>query len=304
MRKYFDTLIDAAGDPISGAAITVKHAGTATDATLYSDEGITTIANPVTTDSLGQYAFFIADGIYDFVRFKTGVINDTVTSITIIEAKAVTEVTVNDERWFVLNAKYNRLAGQWERIDTSKSAYGIQMSRVLDGIIFNRVAPGANPITWTKYSQFQLTAAGAALPATGGAILVRVDATSETVYLLQFPDGAGAVAEATWLLPPRAFSTIRILWRTTAIVGDVKWFMELREKGDADVMGSGTIIASGNVVDTAKGTTNQLNEATITVAYTPTVGKRWMLVRIKRDPDDAADTLAATAEILGVEVVL
>lgn len=51
--------------PVSGTGVTVHLAGTQTLAALFSDDGITPTTNPVTTDSLGRFAFYVADGKYD-----------------------------------------------------------------------------------------------------------------------------------------------------------------------------------------------------------------------------------------------
>lgn len=72
MRQYSDSVTDSGSQGISGATVTVYNQGTSTKSTLYSDDGVTTTANPVTTAANGSYSFYIADGTYDFVIAKTG----------------------------------------------------------------------------------------------------------------------------------------------------------------------------------------------------------------------------------------
>lgn len=70
MQKYIDSVIGETGRPVSGASVTVYLAGTQTLATIYSNNGVTTQANPLTTDSSGAFSFYAADGRYDIVVMK------------------------------------------------------------------------------------------------------------------------------------------------------------------------------------------------------------------------------------------
>jgi hypothetical protein len=51
MQRYFDTLIDARGNVQAGLSVLVKIGGQ--NATIYSDDGVTAQANPMTSDSNG-----------------------------------------------------------------------------------------------------------------------------------------------------------------------------------------------------------------------------------------------------------
>jgi len=50
--------------PAGGATISVINADTLAAASLFSDNGVTAMANPTTADSLGRYFFYAADGRY------------------------------------------------------------------------------------------------------------------------------------------------------------------------------------------------------------------------------------------------
>lgn len=76
MQKYVNWCIDQYGEPIEGVTITVYDAGTANLSTIYSDDGVTPLANPFTSEADGSFAFFAANGVYDIVRSKTGVTFD------------------------------------------------------------------------------------------------------------------------------------------------------------------------------------------------------------------------------------
>jgi hypothetical protein len=63
MQKYTDNVVNKNGAAISGASVTVRDAA-GNLATLYSDDGVTTQANPVSTDAKGVFSFYAADGTY------------------------------------------------------------------------------------------------------------------------------------------------------------------------------------------------------------------------------------------------
>lgn len=72
MRKYTDNFTDEYGNAIYGANVYVYNTGTETKATLYQDNEVTTISNPLTTDSEGEYSFKVANGAYDIKHVKSG----------------------------------------------------------------------------------------------------------------------------------------------------------------------------------------------------------------------------------------
>lgn len=51
--------------PNGTASVRVKTAGTDTDATLYSDDGVTPKANPFSASAVGLVSFYAANGRYD-----------------------------------------------------------------------------------------------------------------------------------------------------------------------------------------------------------------------------------------------
>lgn len=146
-----------------------------------------------------------------------------------------------------------------------------------------------------------LVATAANIPATGGATLVRVDATNETWYELEYPDGSTRVAD--FEIPAVSFTQVRFVWRTPGTSGACRWSFEVREKGGGDSLGGGTVVASGAVNDTAPGTANQLKEATVSVSYTPGANKRCAILRVARIGGDPGDTLTSAARLLWVELL-
>ena len=73
---------------LSNATCTVYVAGTSTAATLYSDNGITPLANPFLSSSTGQVAFYAANGTYDLVVSKIGYLTVTISAIELDDLMA------------------------------------------------------------------------------------------------------------------------------------------------------------------------------------------------------------------------
>jgi hypothetical protein len=65
MQKYQNNITARNGDAVVGIAVLITLTGTATPATIYSDNGVTTTPNPVATDANGYFEFYAADGRYD-----------------------------------------------------------------------------------------------------------------------------------------------------------------------------------------------------------------------------------------------
>lgn len=80
MQKYFNSVAYANGRPVVNAQVLVQTFPGGANATIYSDNGITTQANPLLTDSNGEFSFYAADGHYSLVisgtTITTQVLND------------------------------------------------------------------------------------------------------------------------------------------------------------------------------------------------------------------------------------
>lgn len=119
MERYFDVVLDRRGNAISGATVTVTTAAGAT-ATIYSDDGVTTTSNPLTTNDDGEYTFFAANGTYTVSIVADGYGSETKTGQVLYDpsdvAMAINEVTT---------ATYTLAAadiGQWLDFNTSATA--------------------------------------------------------------------------------------------------------------------------------------------------------------------------------------
>jgi len=67
MQTYFDSAQDEKGNALGGAQVNVYLAGTTTPATIYSDNGVTLLANPFAADGLGGFFFRASNGLYKTV---------------------------------------------------------------------------------------------------------------------------------------------------------------------------------------------------------------------------------------------
>lgn len=81
MQKYQDVVLKPDGSVIQGASVLVQTYPAGVTATIYSDDGVTTQANPMTTDSLGRFAFYAAGGQYQLVISGNNIATQTITDI-------------------------------------------------------------------------------------------------------------------------------------------------------------------------------------------------------------------------------
>lgn len=59
--------------PAANVSVLVQNYPSLTNATIYSDNGVTPAANPLTTDALGNFAFYAADGHYQLTISGAGI---------------------------------------------------------------------------------------------------------------------------------------------------------------------------------------------------------------------------------------
>lgn len=89
MEGFTDVVLDTDGRPIQGASVTITDYPSGSASSLYSDNGTTALTtNVVTTDALGRYTFFAADGRYTRVISKSGYSTITLTDLTLLDDPA------------------------------------------------------------------------------------------------------------------------------------------------------------------------------------------------------------------------
>ncbi|UOD28784.1 right-handed parallel beta-helix repeat-containing protein [Massilia violaceinigra] len=82
MLRYTNNYQDRYGNGIAGAAVSVTSADTGLPVTIYSDNGLTPIP-ALMTDPSGQFAFHVADGVYNISLSKADIVTSLVTDVTI-----------------------------------------------------------------------------------------------------------------------------------------------------------------------------------------------------------------------------
>lgn len=124
---------------------------------------------------------------------------------------------------------------------------------------------------------------------------------------LDFPDGGSDLsAQRTIQLPADWAGAVDVnfKWLTSATTGNVVWGIATACSGDA--MTDDPVFNTFNdVTDIAKGTTLQLNDATITgITMSGCAGGKLLHIKIARRLSQSNDTVAATARLIGVELTL
>lgn len=142
------------------------------------------------------------------------------------------------------------------------------------------------------------------LPTASPAVATCTVGTNTVQGYLAFADSADLSAQYTWHVPSDWTGNIdaKFKWFTSATSGDVVWQLQTICVADAETNDPSFNTAS-TVTDTAKGTTLQTNDASITtVTVTGCAAGELMHIKVRRDSGHASDSLAATANLIGVEL--
>jgi hypothetical protein len=90
MRRFQDYVLDREGNAVAGAEVYVRKQSDSTLATIYSDNGVTTKANPTTTDNDGEWFYYAADDTYKFQVYVDGVQQNEVTHVQHYDLSVIT----------------------------------------------------------------------------------------------------------------------------------------------------------------------------------------------------------------------
>ena len=91
MQKYVNSVAAGAGSsqiigsPVAGASVQVNQYPSGAPATIYSDNGVTQAANPLTTDTNGAFSFYAADGRYQLVISGSNITTQTINDIELVD---------------------------------------------------------------------------------------------------------------------------------------------------------------------------------------------------------------------------
>lgn len=90
MKKMFDFVFDREGNAVTGAEVYVRKQSDNTLVTLYSDNGVTTKANPTITDSDGEFSFYTADNTLKLQVYVGGVQQNEIDNLQHYDVGAIT----------------------------------------------------------------------------------------------------------------------------------------------------------------------------------------------------------------------
>ncbi len=143
------------------------------------------------------------------------------------------------------------------------------------------------------------------LPVSNPAVAACVTGTNTQKGVLDFADaGSPLSAQRVFRLPADWMGSIDVTltWLTSATTGNAVWQVATICAADAETDDPAFNTAS-TVTDAAKGTTLQLNDATLTsVTITGCAAGELMHLKVFRDPAHVSDTIAATARLIGVQL--
>jgi hypothetical protein len=147
---------------------------------------------------------------------------------------------------------------------------------------------------------------GWSFPTSNPGVPACVTGSNTQLGVMDFADAADLSAQIHLALPSDWTSTVdaKFKWWTSATSGDVVWQLSTICVADAETSDPAFNTAS-TVTDTAKGTTLQQNDASITtVTVTGCAAGELMFLKVRRDASHASDSLAATARLVGLELTL
>lgn len=145
-------------------------------------------------------------------------------------------------------------------------------------------------------------------PTTNAAVAACITGTNVQKGVAEFADGSNLSMQRTLVLPFDYASVpgidLKFFWTSPTTTGDVVWQAATVCTADAETDDSAFNTAS-TVTDTTKGTTLQLNTASIFgITTTGCAGGELMHLKVFRDSAHASDTMAGTARLIGIEMTI
>lgn len=181
MQKYHESVLNMTGTPADGVSVLVSlfNGGVAT---IYSDNGVTEASNPLTTNSLGYFEFYAADGRYTLTISGSG-----------IETINITDVLLEDPQ------DGSAMVIDGGTISDSAISGGTVTDSALSNITIDGVAVAGSDIA--KYSRLNDTdgssLVGFIQSGTGAVARTGQDKLRETVSVKDFGAVGDGVADDT-----------------------------------------------------------------------------------------------------------
>jgi hypothetical protein len=144
-------------------------------------------------------------------------------------------------------------------------------------------------------------------PTANPGVAACVTGSNTQKLVVDFADGANTLSiQREFRLPTDWTGAIdaTFKWYTTATSGAVVWQIQVACVADS-ATGDPSFNTASTIASTALGTTNQYNTASVTgITTTGCSAGNVLYVRVFRDPTNGSDTLAATARLIGVDLIL
>lgn len=163
MQRYQNIIANSnTGLPVNGAQVYVLNYGTSTQATIYSDDGISPVAQPLQTDSLGSFYFYAANGHYTVNIYYNAVLVGTLPDILLQDA--ADPLTVDITGGTINNATIGATTPSSGAFTTAAISGG-----TIDGAVIGGTTPAAGTFTTATISGGAIDGAtiGGATPAAG-----------------------------------------------------------------------------------------------------------------------------------------
>lgn len=158
MQRYFNTIVNDAGTPLSGALVRVTQSSGIV-ASIYSDNGVTPAANPLVSDGSGNFQFFAANGTYTLTITYNGNVVKTLAGLVLGSDDAS---STDLKAW------------------AESEAFSIDGARDASGVLTSAVLTWPDTVTGTYAAVTQSTAFPGAVDV---ATLTYAGATTRTVTL-------------------------------------------------------------------------------------------------------------------------
>ena len=193
MQKYHGVCQDKDGNIVPGASVSIKNYLTAALAPIFNDDETTAKTNPIICDSIGQYEFKAAAGLYSIVA-TFGAYTSTIEPVTLIDDPSLvylinnTGSTLSYGKACYINGSGTVGLAESGSTDAKASAVGVCLESSLSNGSSGRFRTiGQTARSGTPGDIIYLSSTPGSVtttpPTTGWSTILGVQTTSEVYYL-------------------------------------------------------------------------------------------------------------------------
>ena len=165
------------------------------------------------------------------------------------------------------------------------------------------ITPAKLDANVSKYTII-LIPAGAVFPASNPPELVQINGTNNSYFVADFDKATDEKCDWHFTIPANWDSgniTAKIKYIANATTGNVMWVVSHKGISETESIDQ-ALTDEAFSADTVDETANNLCIASKTFALTGITTGEWVILRLKRDADDAGDTLDADARLLEIVI--